>query len=167
MRRSTLTSFGGALVLALAGVVSGTALAQSNRPNVDPSLGTWKLRVDAATTTAPNALKSRTEVVEAAPDGWYKITRTDLRADGTSLHYSFTFKYDGKEYPVTGALFDTIAVARLDPYTTTTEVKKKGTPFDMKGKLIISKDGKTRTQIESGIGLDGKPSEVTRIFDKQ
>ena len=94
------------------------------------------------------------------------MTRTDVRANG-SLDYSYTFKFDGKEYPVTGALFDTIAQTRLDANTTPFEVKKAGTPYHMKGRFVISEDGKTRTQIERGIGLDGKPAEVTRIYDKQ
>ena len=31
----------------------------------------------------------------------------------------------------------------------------------------ISKDGKTRTQIDKGIALDGKPFELRRIYKKQ
>jgi len=41
----------------------------------------------------------------------------------TAVNYSFTFKYDGKEYPVTGAPFDTVSSKRIDANTTGWEVK--------------------------------------------
>ena len=35
-----------------------------------------------------------------AADGGIKITRIEQRADGIPLTYTYSFKYDGKEYPV-------------------------------------------------------------------
>ena len=166
MRRSSVFALLGCF-LALMGVLGVSAFAQSGNPRVDSSLGTWKFIPENSSSTSSNPLKSRTEVVEAAPGGWYRVTRTDLRADGTSLQYSYTFKYDGKEYLVVGALFDTIAQTRLDANTTTFEVKRTGTPYHMKGRFTISEDGRTRTQVESGIGLDGKAAEVRRVYEKQ
>lgn len=130
----------------------------------DRELGTWKFNPAKST---PSNLKSRTEVIEATPDGWMKVTRTELRADGINRIFSFTFKYDGKDYPVTGGTFDTIAQERLDANTTTFKVKKTGSQYQAAGRFTVSRDGKIRTQLDKGTGLDGKPFELTRVYDKQ
>jgi hypothetical protein len=61
-------------------------------------------------------------VVEAV-DGGRKVTTTGERQDGTAINSSYTVKYDGKEYPVTGAPWDTISVKQVDANTFTSEVK--------------------------------------------
>ncbi len=132
----------------------------------DTSVGTWKLNSAKSTSTSSNALKSRTEVIESTSDGGFKATRTDGRTNG-NMSYSFTFKYDGKEYPVTGALFDTISQKRVDANTTTIEVKKHGSPYHQTGRVVVSKDGKTRTMTVKGIDAQGKPVTATYVFDKQ
>lgn len=144
-----------------------TAVVATVLSGADSSIGTWKLNLAKSTSTSTNALKSRTEVYETTPDGGVKITRTDQRADGTSLNYSYTFKYDGKEYPVTGALFDTISQKRVDANTTTIEVKKGSTPYHQTGRIVVSKDGKTRTMNVKGTDAAGKPVTATYVFDKQ
>jgi hypothetical protein len=148
----------------VATLVIGMAITAIGIFGADSSLRTWKF--NPAKSTASN-LRSRTEVIEEATDGWMKVTRTELRADRINRTFSFTFKYDGKEYPVTGGTFDTIAQKRLDENTTTFEVKMTGTAYHASGSFTVSKDGKTRTQIDKGIGLDGKPFELTRIYEKQ
>jgi hypothetical protein len=100
----------------VAKLIVGAAITVTGIFGADSELGTWKFNPAKST---PSNLKSRTEVIEATPDGWMKVTRTELRADGINRTFNFTFKYDGKEYPVTGGTFDTIAQRRLDANTTT------------------------------------------------
>jgi hypothetical protein len=145
-------------------LIIGMAITAIGMFGADSDLGTWKF--NPAKSTASN-LKSRTEVIEATPDGWMKVTRTELRTDGINRTFSFAFKYDGKEYPVTGGTFDTIAQERLDANTTTFRVKKTGSQYQAAGRFTVSKDGKTKTQIDKGTGLDGKPFELTRIYKKR
>src|SRR5829696_8488947 len=76
------------------GVASGTALAQSD----DPLIGTWRLNVEKS---KPQSFKSGTTVIERAGDG-VKFTVDLAGADGTAYHWTFTAKYDGKDYPATG-----------------------------------------------------------------
>jgi hypothetical protein len=84
------------------------------------------------------------------------------------MNYSYTYKYDGKEYPVTGApSFDTISVKRIDANTTSWEVRKTGGKFHGTGRTVISKDGKTLTQTSKGTDAEGKPGTQTLVFDKQ
>ena len=103
--------------------------------------------------SAPGALPIRTStshyggnpifIAPAVPpltiDSGVKVTRADQRVDGTSIHYSFTFKYDGKEYPVTGAPFDTISCKRLDANTTTCETKNTGGKLPPRTASIVSR----------------------------
>jgi hypothetical protein len=133
----------------------------------DRSVGTWTLNAAKSKSTSSNAVKSRTEVYEEMPDGGVRITRSDQRADGGSSRYSYTFKCDGKEYPVTGTLYDTIACKRLDSNTTIMDLRKSGGKLRITTRNLVSKDGKTKTQINTGIDVDGKPFTSTYVYDKQ
>ena len=149
-------------------VFIGAAVTATMIFGADNSIGTWKLNVAKTKSTSTNPLKSRTEVIEATPDGGIKVTRTDQRADATSQSYSYAFKYDGKKYPVTGtALFDTVTCKKIDENTTSVEVKKTGGKYHQTSRIVISKDGKTRTQTVKGTDSEGKPLTVTNVYDKQ
>ncbi len=150
-------------------LVIGMAITAIGMFGADSSLGTWKFNAaKSKTTSASSPVKSRTEVYEATPDGGVKVTRTQQLANGTTFNFTYTFKYDGKEYPVTGGQFDTISVKRIDANTTSFEVinKKDGT-YHQTGRNVISKDGKTRTLTAKGTDDAGKPVVATVVFDKQ
>jgi hypothetical protein len=133
----------------------------------DSSLGTWKYNAAKSKTTSTNPIKSQTDVREATRDGGVKLTRTGQLADGTSVNYSFTYKYDGKEYPVAGGPYDTISVKRIDANTTSYEVRKTGGKYHFAGRTVISQDGKTMTQTSTGTDAEGKPVTQTSVFDRQ
>src|SRR6185503_12430013 len=108
-------------------------------------------------TPAPNPTKSSTMVREASGDS-VKVTNTGVRADGRTANWSYTAKYDGKEYPVTGnAPFDAISVKQVDANHFTSELKKKDGKYHTTGRTVISKDGKTYTLTTKGTNADGKP----------
>jgi hypothetical protein len=130
----------------------------------DSSVGTWKLNPAKSTNTA---LKSRTDVREATPNGGVKVTRTEQSADGGSSESTYTYKYDGKENPATGGQFDTLAVKRVDANTSTWEAKKTGGKFHQTGRNVVSKDGKTLTQTFKGTDADGKRVQGKNVYDKQ
>lgn len=148
-------------------LVVGLAITAIGMFGADISLGTWKFNAAKAKSTATNKLKSRTDVYAATSDGGIKVTRTELRADGTTYNISYTCKYDGKPCPVTGGQFDTISVKRVDANTTSYEAAKTGGKYHFTGTNVISKDGKTLTQNSKGSDATGKPVVVTYIFDKQ
>jgi hypothetical protein len=131
----------------------------------DSSLGTWKLNLAKSTSQNTNPIKSRTDVYEAIPNGSVKVTRIEVRTDGTTYDYSYTCKYDGKEYSVKGAMYKTISTRRADA-NTIIEIKKGGL-FNQTVKNVYSEDGKTRTSIMKGTDAQGKPVSATLIFDKQ
>ena len=133
----------------------------------DSMVGTWKLNAAKSKFTGSYVVKSQTDVREATPDGGLKVTREAQLGDGTAVKGSFTVKYDGKEYPATGLAFDVLSVKRVDPNTTTFEVKKTGGKYHVTGQTVISADGKTMTQTAKGTDADGKPISSTTVFDKQ
>ena len=133
----------------------------------DNSLGTWKLNVEKSKyTPAPFPLKNLTTTREAA-DGGVKITSTGVQADGTAINSSNTIKYDGKEYPITGAPWDTASMKQVDANTFTGTQRQKNGKYKGTGRTVISKDGKTLTTTAKGTNADGKPFTVTFVYDKQ
>jgi hypothetical protein len=89
------------------------------------------------------------------------------RGDGTPINGSYTAKYDGKEYPVSGAPYDSIAIKQLNAKTFTTTQKNSGTKYNTTSRAVISKDGKTMTVTVRGTGTDGSPVRYTMVYEKQ
>lgn len=148
-------------------LVIGLAITALGVFGADNTLGTWKYNAAKSKSTSTNPVKSQTDVREATPDGGVKVTRTGQFADGTSLESSFTYKFDGKEYPATGGVFDTLSAKRIDANTISWQVKKTGGKYAAKGRTVISNDGKTMTQTSKGTDVNGKPLSQTAVFDKQ
>jgi hypothetical protein len=145
----------------------GLAITAIGMFAADSAVGTWKLNPAKSKSTSSNKLTSRTDVREATPDGGIKVTRTEQSATGGPSQSTYTYKYDGKEYPATGGQFDKVSVKRVDANTSSWEAKKSDGKFHQKGRIVISKDGKTLTQTFKGTDADGKPVEGTNIYDKQ
>ena len=135
----------------------------------DSSLGTWKYNADKTKiTVGTTPLKSRTEVIEATPDGGFTMTRTDVRTDGNNVNSSVTCKYDGKKCSVTGSpVVDSVSVKRVNADAITSESFKKGGEPYQTGTTVVSKDGKTKTATFKGVDAQGKPIAGTIVYDKQ
>ena len=150
--------------------IIGAAITAIGLFGADNSIGTWKRNIEKSksSSTNPNPYKSQT-TTRTAVDGGVKVTLAGERKDGTPSSGSYTVKYDGKPTPisVTGSSFDTIAVKQIDANTFTSETSKTGGKYHMKGKTVISKDGKTMTLTQKGTGADGKPLSSTVVYDKQ
>jgi hypothetical protein len=152
----------------VAKLVIGVAITSIGMYGADNSIGTWKRNIDKSKSTPPltNPITSLTIAFEAV-DGGVKQTVTGQRKDGTAINGGFTAKYDGKEYPVTGAPWDTISIKQIDANTFTTETKKSDGKYHMTNRVVISKDGKTMTLTSKGTNTDGKPSTGKSIYEKQ
>jgi hypothetical protein len=134
----------------------------------DNSIGNWKRNVaeSKATPAVANPITSLTIVNEAA-DGGIKTTVTGERQDGTAINSGGTIKYDAKDYPVTGAPWDTISMKQVDASTFTSEAKKTDGKYHATSRTVISKDGKTMTTTTEGTNADGQPFTATAVYDKQ
>lgn len=149
------------IVLTLALCLFGVAVCFAQ----DPFMGTWKLN-EAKSKFSPGAPKNTTVIYEAAGDN-VKITVDGTDGQGNPLHHEWTGKFDGKDYPVTGAPdSDTRSYTKIDARTLRFTAKKGGkTAYT--GRVVFSTDGKTRTVTTRGTDSTGKKFETTAVYDKQ
>lgn len=132
----------------------------------DNSLGTWKVNMDKSQFSPSAPFKSLTTTREAV-DGGAKVSSTGEAADGKPINSSRTEKYDGTEFAVVGSPWDTMSVKQVNANTLTSNAKKTDGKFRMRGRSVISSDGKTMTTTSRGTTAEGKPFSYTMIYDKQ
>ena len=134
----------------------------------DPSIGTWKLNVAKSKfADASMAPKSATTKIEATADGGVKVTVDNVGSDGKPVHYTYTAKYDGKDYPVKGdSNRDSISITKKDDYTHQITSKLAG-KVTSTATVVYSKDGKTRTVTVSGTNAQGQSGTNVQVYDKQ
>lgn len=131
----------------------------------DARIGTWKLNVAKSKVEAGPVAKSRTVKVEAAPEG-IKVQVDAVLADGKTQSYSYSAKYDGKDYPVVGNPdVETIAFKRIDDNTTEATPKKGGQATSTMH-IAVSADGKTMTVTAKG-KTDKGPFTNLAVYDRQ
>jgi hypothetical protein len=151
-------------VLSLLVLCSGPMFAQDN-----PFVGTWKLNLAKSKFDPGPAPKSLTRTIVAQGNG-AKYTLDGVAADGKPFSYSFTVKYDGKDYPVTGTGMpggaDTIAI-KLVGTNKAEATEKKGGKEVGKAEAEVSEDGKVSTVKIKGKTLDGKEFHSEAVYDKQ
>ena len=137
----------------------------------DPQLGTWK--VNAAKSkfkTAPPPKSQTVAIVLDGKDG-IKLTVNAINAKGEKSIIEYAAQYDGKEYPRTetgaGAVpGQTVTLKRIDSHTVERVVYLKGKKLTTE-KWEISKDGKTRTVTQSGVGAQGEPVDNVLVYEKE
>jgi hypothetical protein len=129
------------------------------------NMGTWKLD-EAKSKIQPGAPMSSTVVYSSEGDN-IKVTTDGVNANKQPMHTEWTGKFDGKDYPVTGAQDGTTrSYTEVNDRTLhlTTKVNGKETGH---GKIEVSKDGKTRTVELQDIAADGKKAKSKGVYDKQ
>ena len=138
------------------------ALAQAP----DPAAGTWSINLAKSKFSPGPAPKSQTLKYEAT-EGGVKLSVDIVNASGESSHSEYSAKYDGKDYPVTGnPNADTISLKRIDSHSFEAQWKKDGKPT-MTVRTTISKDGMTRTSVQTGKNAQGQEVKNTTVYDKQ
>ena len=146
----------------------GLAISSLGLCASDNTAGTWKRNVEKSKTTpqVANPVTSLT-ITNKPVDGGVEISVSGQRKDGTPISSNYTVKYDGKEYPVTGAPWDMMAMKQVNANTVTFEARKTDSKYHVTGKTVISKDGKTMTTTTKGTNTEGKPSTSKAVYDKQ
>jgi len=135
----------------------------------DPFNGTWKL--NAAKSKAPGGRlphPSSTNIIEIEGDTMHMIVhQTD--AAGNLEHMEYTAAFDGKEYPVKvsppGSKPYAISFKRINPRTREYVLNMGG--ITIKGRDVISEDGKTFSRIIDGKDAEGHDTSVIQVFEKQ
>ncbi len=134
----------GATVAAWASSLTQAAGQSAAPAGEDPILGTWTLSVAKSRYSPGPAPKSQTRIYEADRDGM-KATITTVEADRRSTVIQYTADYNRLEYRITGSTdFDTIALQRINAYTSEATLMHAGKEVGM-ARRVISMDGRTLT----------------------
>jgi histidinol dehydrogenase len=153
MKRQTVLSF--ILLLATAGLLQAA----------DQFTGTWTLNVAKSKYSPGMPPKAQTTKLETLNDGIREIVDR-VNADGSMTHWDFTAKFDGKDYPITGDPDrDMASVKKVDDYTLEV-VNKKAGKVTTSMKLVVAKDGKSRTNTVTGKNAAGVAINNILFFDK-
>jgi hypothetical protein len=141
-------------------LVAASALAK------DYISGDWTLNVAKSKYGTGTPPKSQTTKLESTGTGLHEIVNR-VNADGTTTHWDLTAKYDGKEYEVTGdPSRDTVILKKVDDRTLDVTNKKAG-KVTTHMRIVVSPDGKTRTNTVTGSDTNGKPFTSVMIFDRR
>jgi hypothetical protein len=133
------------------------ALAQAN-----PRIGKWTLDVAQSTYQQGQKPGSETRTYLAADDGALQLTADVVLPDGTKQPTGYRAKFDGKDYPYSGAAGDTIAIIG-DGWASDSTIKMRGKIIQT-SHSVLSKDGKTMTLVTKT--ASGRPIS-TRVYIKQ
>lgn len=149
-----------AIALTISLVFVSVALGYQN----DPQIGTWKLN-EAKSKFAGKA-RNHTVVYETAGDQ-VKVTVDGVDANGGNVHSEWTGKFDGKDYPVTGETNSDARSYRLINKRTLALTGKKDGKTTLTGRIVVSRDGKTRTVTVTSTDAQGKKVTNVAVYDKQ
>lgn len=150
--------------LALGALLALSSVAIAADPP-DPVIGTWKLDPAKSTANTP-PVKSEIRTYTASADGvalvWERVS-----ADDKKSIVKTTFKYDGKDYPVTGSPdLDAMSWKRIDANTIETTLKLKGKNVGTT-RRAVSADGKTLTLHQRRTTASGQQVSTLMVYDRQ
>lgn len=147
----------------LAGLTLSVAHAA---PTDDPVLGTWQLDVAKSQFTPGPGWKSQIRVYRATPEG-VSVTWAGVDAKGEEMRVSYSYAYDGRDYPMRGsASYDTLNAVRVDDRTVRSEEKRDGKTVGVAVRTV-SPDGKVLTITDEGTNRKGERFSQLLVFDRQ
>jgi hypothetical protein len=99
--------------------------------------------------------------------GQVKIKSDGIDGSGKSVHVEWSGKFDGKDYPVIGdPNSDGRSYTKVNDRTLTTTNKKNG-EVTVRGRIVVSPDGRRRTVIVNGTTSKSKTFKNVAVYDKQ
>jgi hypothetical protein len=155
-------------ILALiVGCIVGLALSAAHATSSDdPVLGTWQLNVARSQFTPGPGWQSQIRVYQATPEG-VAVTWTGVDAKGEKMQVSYTYAYDGRDYPMLGsASYDMLNAVRTDERTVRSEEKRDGKTVGIAVRSV-SPDGKVLTITDEGTNRKGQRFSQLLVFDRQ
>jgi hypothetical protein len=130
----------------------------------DPQVGTWKLNLAKSTYSPGPPPKSGTVKITAASDGM-TVVEDSVNAQGQAIHTTYTFKFDGKDYPRKDTIggkpdtsLDAVAWKQLGT-SIYQETDKLNGQVITTANIAISPDGKTRTRTVTGGNAQGQTAD--------
>ena len=153
-------------VVLLGSVALALSAASGETPD-DPILGTWQLNVAKSTFTPGPGWRSQIRTYSTAPDGGVSVSWSGVGANGEQMQVSYTYKYDGRDYPMKGsASYDTLNALPIDAFTVKSQEKRDG---NVAGVAIrkVSTDGRVLTITDNGTNRKGMKFSQVLVFDRQ
>lgn len=132
----------------------------------DPQMGTWKLN-EAKSQLGKGTGKNTTVVYSKPPMfGNVKVAIDGTDAHGKVIHNTWSGKFDGKDYAVTGdPESDMRSYKKIDDHTMEFWVKKGGALM-ASGKIVVAADGKSRTVTSNLTNAKHKKVKSIAVYDK-
>jgi hypothetical protein len=129
--------------------------------------GTWTLNVAKSKYDPGPAPKSQTTILESVADGATKERGDRVNPDGSRTQWEWTAKFDGKDYPVKGDPDrDMVSLKKIDDNTIEVTNKKDGKVTNTM-KIVVAKDGKSRTNEASFTNAKGVKVHNIMFFDRK
>jgi len=131
----------------------------------DAFSGTWRLN-EAKSKIAAGTPKNTTVTYTTSGDS-VTVTVDGADADGTPHHITWTGKYDGKDYPVTGdSTTDMRSYTKVNAHTLSLTSRKAGKVVNTI-RVVVSTDGKSRTVTTTSTDAKGAKTTSVSVYDKQ
>lgn len=141
------------------------AIGMAYAAGTDAFMGVWHLN-EAKSKLQAGAERDSTVVYRMFGDNvTCMIDGTNI--GGQLLHNSWTGKFDGKFYPVTGDPTVDMRSYRLINSHILAAVEMKGGKVVGRARLVVSDDGKTRTVTVHNTGANGATITTIAVYDKQ
>jgi len=132
----------------------------------NPIVGTWKLNVGKSTFTPGPGWRSQVRTYRAT-EGGASVSWTGVGANGETMHVSYDYTYDGKDYPMVGsANYDTVNAVPVDARTVRSEEKRDGKVVGIAMRKV-SPDGKVLTITDEGTNRKGEKFSQVLVFERQ
>jgi hypothetical protein len=150
----------------IAGTLALLLIATAPTFAASAHVGTWKLD-ESKSKFAPGGPKNHTVTYAETKDDMTMLTVDGTDKDGKRIHWTWTGKFDGKQYKVEGnAVVDTIGYKALNDHTNSATGMKDGKVV-FTGTIKVAKDGKSRVVTTNMTGADGKKHTDKAYYDKQ
>ena len=136
----------------------------------DMESGTWVLNVAKSTSSDGNLPRSDRQVI-SMDGGWLIVKNHRVDKDGKATSVNLISKPDGVARPWIGNEPD--AVGMLTTFTKSDDFHWKVVSVAVTGKIrmtqviVISPDGKVKTNTTTRVDKDGKTSNSVSVYDKQ
>src|SRR5215510_6419918 len=148
-------------------ILCQTLLVAAAAQAAENFLGTWTLNVAKSKYDPGPAPKSQTTILESVADGATKERGDRVNPDGSRTQWEWTAKFDGKDYPVKGDPDrDTVSLKKIDDNTIEVTNKKNGKVTNIM-KILVAKDGKSRTNEASFTNAKGVKVHNIIFFDRK
>jgi hypothetical protein len=164
MRRSTI----GVVVPSALLSTAVTAMGQSSDASLGNLLGTWKQNLAKSKSNPGPPPASNSSTWESSSEGGFKNTTDGIDAQGRVTHTELMGKFDGKDYPLTGApaANTTRAFKRIDDRTYEYVEKVDGKVMTTV-RMVAPPDGKTPTNTSTGKNAQGQTGNNVTVWEKQ